>query len=170
MSEAPLESPPPGFAAGAIDRLRLDALRYATAPEAATYLAVMRVFTAGTAGLMSDLSAAEVAQRLADQGGVELDLDTVDDRLSYLVEHGNLARSPPGRPRRAALREYLQNRARYQLTPARGAGARRFVEELLGHTESAREVSTEMLGGILDGSARARSASSCCCGGRRRSR
>jgi hypothetical protein len=48
-----------------------------------------------------------MAARLVEQG-VGLDVDTVDDRLSYLVEHGNLARS---------LREYLQDRARYQLTP-----------------------------------------------------
>ena len=77
------------------------------------------------------------------------DVDTVDARLSYLVEHGNLARSPRETEARS-LREYLQNRARYQLTQ-RGELVQRHVEELLGHTETAREVSTEMLGGILDG-------------------
>lgn len=130
------------------ERVRLEALRYAARDEAPTYIAIMRTFTGELAGLLSDQSAAEVAGRLADQG-IELDADTVDDRLSYLVEHGNLARSPRETEARS-LREYLQNRARYQLTQ-RGELTHRFVEELLGHTESAREVSTEMLGGILAG-------------------
>jgi uncharacterized protein (TIGR02677 family) len=131
------------------DRVRLEALRYAAAgDEGPTYIAIMRTFTGEIAGLLSDQSAAEVAGRLSDQG-VELATDTVDDRLSYLVEHGNLARSPREAEARS-LREYLQNRARYQLTQ-RGELVHRFVEELLGHTESAREVSTEMLGGILAG-------------------
>ncbi len=129
-------------------RVRLEALRYAVNEEAASYLAIMRTFTGEIAGLLSDQSAAEVATRLAAQG-MELDVDTVDARLSYLVEHGNLARSPRETEARS-LREYLQNRARYQLTQ-RGELVQRHVEELLGHTESAREVSTEMLGGILDG-------------------
>jgi uncharacterized protein (TIGR02677 family) len=130
------------------ERMRLEALRYATGEESAAYLAIMRTFTGDIAGLLSDQSAAEVAARLA-QLGLQLDRETVDDRLSYLVEHGNLARSPRETEARS-LREYLQNRARYQLTQ-RGELVHRFVEELLGHTESAREVSTEMLGGILAG-------------------
>jgi uncharacterized protein (TIGR02677 family) len=132
-----------------VDRVRLAALRYAGGgEESVTYVAVMRTFTGEIAGLLSDQSATEVAARLAEQG-IELDADTVDDRLSYLVEHGNLARSPRETEARS-LREYLQNRARYQLTQ-RGELVHRFVEELLGHTEAAREVSTEMLGGILAG-------------------
>lgn len=130
------------------ERVRLEALRYAARDEAATYVAIMRTFTGEVAGLLSDQSAAEVASRLAEEG-LDVAADTVDDRLSYLVEHGNLARSPRETEARS-LREYLQNRARYQLTQ-RGELVHRFVEELLGHTESAREVSTEMLGGILDG-------------------
>ena len=129
-------------------RVRLEALRYAVNEEASSYLAIMRTFTGEVSGLLSDQSAAEVAQRLAGQG-FALDVDTVDARLSYLVEHGNLARSPRETEARS-LREYLQNRARYQLTQ-RGELVQRHVEELLGHTEAAREVSTEMLGGILDG-------------------
>jgi len=130
------------------ERIRLEALRYAASEVASTYIAIMRIFTGEIAGLLSDQSAAEVARRLAEQG-FDLSADTVDDRLSYLVEHGNLARSPREAEARS-LREYLQNRARYQLTQ-RGELVQRFVEELLGHTESAREVSTEMLGGILEG-------------------
>jgi uncharacterized protein (TIGR02677 family) len=131
------------------DRLRLEALRYAVATdETADYIAIMRTFTGQLAGLLSDQSAAEVAQRLADQG-LELDVDTVDARLSYLVEHGNLARSPRETQARS-IKEYLTTRARYQLTQ-RGELVHRQVEELLGATEAAREVSTEMLGALLDG-------------------
>jgi uncharacterized protein (TIGR02677 family) len=130
------------------ERVTLGALRYAVNEEAAGYLAIMRLFTTGITGFLSDLSAAEVAERLADEGLV-LDDDTADARLSYLVEHGNLARSPRETEARS-VREYLTNRARYQLTQ-RGELVHRQVEELLGHTESAREVSSEMLGGILAG-------------------
>jgi uncharacterized protein (TIGR02677 family) len=130
------------------DRVRLAALRYATVPEQAEYIAIMRMFSGATSGLLSDQSAVEVAARLAEQG-LELDTDTVDARLSYLVEHGNLARSPRESEARS-IREYLQTRARYQLTQ-RGELVHRQVEELLGSTEAAREVSSEMLGGILDG-------------------
>ena len=72
-----------------VDRLRLEALRYAVNEEAVQYIAVMRVFTDGTAGLLSDLSAAEVADRLAIHHGLTLEVDTVDARLAYLVEHRN---------------------------------------------------------------------------------
>lgn len=130
------------------DRLKLAALRYAVNEEASCYIAIMRLFTAGISGFLSDLSAAEVAERLAEQG-VDLDVDTVDARLSYLVEHGNLARSPRETEARS-VREYLANRARYQLSQ-RGELVHRQVEELLGHVDSASEVSSEMLGGILAG-------------------
>ena len=133
---------------GTVNRLRLEALRYAVNDEAAQYIAVMRVFTDGTAGLLSDLSAAEVAERLGSRG-LELEVDTVDARLSYLVERGNLARSPRETEARS-IREYLTTRARYQLTQ-RGELVHRQVEELLGATDEVREVSTEMLGGILAG-------------------
>jgi uncharacterized protein (TIGR02677 family) len=131
------------------DKLRLESLRYATRPEAETYVAIMRTFTGGISGLLSDQSAAEVRQRLIDEHGVELDLDTVDIRLSQLVELGNLARSPRESDARS-INEYLQHRARYQLTQ-RGGAVHRMVEELLQHAETAREVSSELLGGILEG-------------------
>lgn len=134
-------------------RLRLEALRYAVNEEASSYVAIMRTFTGALSGLLSDQSAAEVAERLSEQG-LELDVDTVDARLSYLVEHGNLARSPRETEARS-LRDYLANRARYQLTQ-RGELVQRQVEELLGHVETAHEVSSEMLGGILDGIRRLR--------------
>lgn len=131
------------------DKLRLESLRYAVRPEAETYVAIMRTFTGGISGLLSDQSAAEVRQRLIDEYGIGLDLDTVDTRLSQLVELGNLARSPRESEARS-IKEYLQHRARYQLTQ-RGAVVHRMVEELLQHTDTAREVSSEMLGAILAG-------------------
>jgi len=79
--------------------------------ESAQYIPVMRTFTGGLSGLLSDRSAAEVAAMLAEQG-IELDKDTTDTRLSYLVELGHLARSPCETEARS-LRDYLQNRARY---------------------------------------------------------
>ncbi len=133
---------------GHAERVRLESLRYATVPESADYLAIMRTFTSDIAGLLSDQSAAEVAARLKQQG-IELDGDTADARLSYLVEHGNLARSP--RENEAhSVREYLQARSRYQLTQI-GELVHRQIEELLGTVEQAREVSSEMLSGILTG-------------------
>jgi uncharacterized protein (TIGR02677 family) len=133
---------------GHADRVRLESLRYATLPEAAEYLAIMRTFTSDISGLLSDQSAAEVAARLSSQG-IELDTDTTDSRLSYLVAHGNLARSP--RESEAySVREYLQTRSRYQLTQI-GELVHRQIEELLGTVEQAREVSSEMLSGMLTG-------------------
>jgi uncharacterized protein (TIGR02677 family) len=129
-------------------RQTLGALRYAVNDEADTYLAIMRLFTAGMSGFLSDQSADEVTERLSHQGLI-LDRDTVDQRLSYLVEHGNLARSPRETEARS-VREYLSNRARYQLT-SRGELVHRQIEELLAHSEGAREVSSEMLPGILAG-------------------
>ena len=148
MPERLSQQEPGAAGLGHADRVRLESLRYATVPEAAEYLAIMRTFTSDIAGLLSDQSAAEVASRLQEQG-IELDPDTADARLSYLVEHGNLARSP--RENEAhSVREYLQARSRYQLTQI-GELVHRQVEELLGTVEQAREVSSEMLGGILTG-------------------
>jgi uncharacterized protein (TIGR02677 family) len=130
------------------ERQTLGALRYAVNDEAASYLAIMRLFTTGMSGFLSDQSADEVTERLSGVG-IALDRDTVDLRLSYLVEHGNLARSPRETEARS-VREYLSNRARYQLTP-RGELVHRQVEALLAHSDGAREVSSEMLPGILAG-------------------
>jgi Protein of unknown function (DUF2397) len=108
----------------------------------------MRTFTGGLSGLLSDRSAAEVTTALAEKG-IALDTDTTDTRLSYPVERGNLARNPR-ETEAASLRDYLQNRARYQLTQ-RCKLVHRQIEDLLGHSERAREVSSEMLGGIQAG-------------------
>ena len=126
-----------------IDRQRLQAYRYATAEEAEAYVAIMRVFTGSTSGLLSDLSAAEVSVALDGA----LDVETVESRLSYLVDHGNLVRSPRDVEAKS-IREYLTTRSRYQLSPV-GEQAHRHVEELLGSAGRAREVSTEVLPVIL---------------------
>lgn len=131
-----------------VDRVRLEALRYAVNEEASQYIAIMRLFTSGLSGMLSDQSAGQIALALREQR-FDIDDDTVEVRLSYLVEHGNLARSPRETEARTVT-EYLRNRARYQLSQ-RGELVHRQVEELLGYSESAREVSTEMLGGILAG-------------------
>jgi uncharacterized protein (TIGR02677 family) len=142
------DSPRTDASLDARERYTLAALRYAVNDEAASYLAIMRLFTTGMSGFLSDQSAAEVAERLVEVG-LALDQDTVEARLSYLVEHGNLARSPRETEARS-VREYLSNRSRYQLTQ-RGELVHRQVEQLLAHTEQAREVSSEMLPGILEG-------------------
>jgi len=139
---------PPDGSLQAHERHTLGALRYAVNDEAPSYLAIMRLFTSGMSGFLSDQSSAEVTERLAEQG-IDLDAETVDARLSYLVEHGNLARSPRETEARS-VREYLSNRARYQLSQ-RGELVHRQVEELLAHTDTAREVSSEMLPSILAG-------------------
>jgi uncharacterized protein (TIGR02677 family) len=131
-----------------LDRQRLQAYRYVTGEEAASYLAVMRVFTGSTSGLLSDLSASEVAAAL-EEAGAPLDVDSVEARLGYLVDHGNLVRSPREAEARS-IREYLTTRARYQLTPL-GEQAHRHVEELLGSAGRVREVSTEVLPVLLRG-------------------
>lgn len=146
--EGASQSPSPSAGLDPKERRTLGALRYAVNDESASYLAIMRLFTTGMSGFLSDQSADEVAERLTEQG-IELDRDTVDQRLSYLVEHGNLARSPRETEARS-VREYLANRARYQLT-ARGELVQRHIEEMLDHTDTAREVSSEMLPGILAG-------------------
>lgn len=141
----------PGATGGLLshgERVRLEAFRYAVNDEAAAYFAIMRTFSGAMSGLLSDQSASEVQQSLTGQG-LDLDLDVVDERLSYLVERGNLARSPRESEARS-IREYLQTRARYQLTQ-RGELVHRLVEELLGASDSAREVSSEMLGAIAEG-------------------
>ncbi len=148
MTDPQHDSPTSGGLSAA-DRIRLEGLRYTAATEAVDYIAIMRVFTVGTAGLMSDLSAGEVAARLDLDYGIELDQGTVEQRLGYLTDRGNLSRSP--RETRAnTIDEYMRTRARFQLT-ATGEMTHRLVEELLGATDEVREVSTEMLGAIHQG-------------------
>jgi hypothetical protein len=83
-----------------VDRVRLEALRYAVNEESAQYMAVMRTFTGGLSGLLSDRSAAEVAATLAEEGiGLDRRRQTPDCPISL-----NTGTSPaaPARPRPGA--------------------------------------------------------------------
>jgi len=126
----------------------LSAYAYLTVPDRATraqYLAIMRIF-AGT--LLSDLSAHDVADRLAEQD-LDLPTDVVAQRLESLREWGDLLTS--SRPVRAAsIREYHRVRSRYQLTPL-GERVQRHAEEILAGADAAREVSRELLGLVARG-------------------
>jgi hypothetical protein len=135
------------------DKLRLTALRYAVNDEAEQYIARHAGVHRRHGGpAVGPVRARGGRPRSAATTGLELDTDVVDSRLSYLVQAGNLARSPRETEARS-IREYLTTRARYQLTQ-RGELVHRQVEELLGATDEVREVSTEMLGGILPGCGR----------------
>ncbi|GAA3985918.1 hypothetical protein GCM10022630_33050 [Thermobifida alba] len=126
------------------DYARLTAYTYLTVPERADYIAVMRVFT-GT--LLADLSAHEVAEKLAHSGDPK-PVDLVALRLDQLRAWGALL--PSARPVRAAtVTEYQRSRGRYQLSPA-GEMVQRHSDELLA-ADSVREVSRELLGLVAEG-------------------
>lgn len=124
---------------------RLEAYAYLTAPDRMTYLAVMRLFVSS---LLVDFSAPEVTARLAEQG-VELDVDTVTDKLNALVGWGNLLRSSHT-VRVSSIREYQRARARYQLSRL-GERVQRSVDDVLGSADAAREVSRQMLALVARG-------------------
>jgi uncharacterized protein (TIGR02677 family) len=109
----------------------------------------MRVMADDVGGLMSDWSATELAPTLAERAELELDVDTLEARLRYLVERGNLARSPRESHART-IAEYQQVRARYQVTP-RGERVHRMVAEILGDTGDTHEISAELLHPLIDG-------------------
>lgn len=136
----------PGGPEGALEPL--SAYAYLTVPDRVTraqYVAIMRIF-AGT--LLSDLSAHDVADRLAERG-VELPADVVAQRLESLRGWGALLTS--SRPVRAAsIREYHRVRSRYQISPL-GERVQRHAEETLAGANAAREVSREQLGLVARG-------------------
>lgn len=136
----------PGGPEGALEPL--SAYAYLTVPDRATraqYVAIMRIF-AGT--LLSDLSAHDVADRLAEQG-IELPADVVAQRLESLRGWGALLTS--SRPVRAAsIREYHRARSRFQISPL-GERVQRHAEEILSGADAAREVSREQLGLVARG-------------------
>jgi uncharacterized protein (TIGR02677 family) len=122
---------------------RLDLYRYVGSAELSTdYLAIMRLFSSG---LLIDLSAAEIAERLDTPG---LDTDTVEDRCDALVRWGNLVRSVRD-ARVRTIADWQRARTRYQISKL-GGRVQRQVEELLATTEGAREVARELLAGTAD--------------------
>ena len=133
-----------------VDRVRLEALRYAVNDESASYIAIMRLFTGGLTGMLSDQSAAEVTARLREHG-IDLDEDTVDARLSYLVEHGNLARSPRETEARS-LQDYLRNvfETRKEKTMfIAGAGTLRY-SDIIAVIDAAKGAGVEKVGIVTE--------------------
>ncbi|GIF43033.1 TIGR02677 family protein [Actinoplanes xinjiangensis] len=124
---------------------RLEAYTYLTVPERASYLAIMRLFTAS---LMTDLSAQQVVEELATEGH-EITLDVAVARLNRLVGWGNLLPSSHT-VRVKSIEEYQRTRSRYQLS-ALGERVQRQADEVLSSADAAREISRELLGLISQG-------------------
>ncbi len=118
------------------ERLRLYA--YATAPEAASYVAIMRLFAGA---LLAEWSAHDLVER-----GVDLPVDVVEARLRFLEQNGNLLASPR-EVRVTSIAEYQRQPARYTATSL-GVRVHRQVEEVLAAAGGAREVPRELLGAV----------------------
>lgn len=126
------------------DSARLDLYRYATADNAAEYLAIMRLFAST---LLADLSAAEVTSHLA-ASGLALDPDDVEARCRQLETWGNLGRSVRD-ARVATVADFLRSRSRFQVSKL-GGRVHRQVDEILLATAGVREVARELLGGMVE--------------------
>ncbi|WP_347059728.1 TIGR02677 family protein [Blastococcus sp. HT6-30] len=137
----PNGNPPDG---DELDRLHL--YRYATADDPQIreqYIAIMRLFTET---LLTDLSAAEVAEQLTARG-TAVPADDVEDRCRSLEAWGNLVRSVRD-ARVATVADYMRSRSRYQVSKL-GGRVHRQVDELLRATTGVRDVAREMLGGMV---------------------
>ncbi len=125
---------------------RLTLYRYVGSSEhTADYLAVMRLFSSG---LLIDLSAVEIAERLGERTGERADVDAVEDRCDQLVRWGNLVRSVRD-ARVRTIADWQRARTRYQISKL-GGRVHRQVEELIATSEGAREVARELLAGTAD--------------------
>ncbi len=118
------------------ERLRLYA--YATAPEANSYVAIMRLFVGA---LLGEWSAHDLTER-----GVDLPVEVIDQRLRYLEQNGNLLASPR-EVRVTSIAEYQRQPARYTTTTL-GVRVHRQVEEVLAAAGGAREVPRELLAAL----------------------
>lgn len=118
------------------ERLRLYA--YATAPEANSYLAIMRLFVGA---LVAEWSAHDLADR-----GVDVPVEVIDQRLRYLEQNGNLLASPR-EVRVTSIAEYQRQPARYTATSL-GVRVHRQIEEVLAAAGGAREVPRELLAAV----------------------
>jgi uncharacterized protein (TIGR02677 family) len=120
---------------------RLGAYTYLTGhADTPTYLAIMRVFAQS---LVTDFSATDITGRLHD-GGIDLEVDVVEERLRSLVGWGNLLPSPR-EVRVTSIADYQRQRARYQLSKL-GAQVQAQAETILAATEGVQEVTRELLG------------------------
>ncbi len=118
------------------ERLRLYA--YATAPEAPSYIGIMRLFVGA---LLAEWSAHDLVER-----GVDLPVAAIEQRLRYLEQSGNLLASPR-EVRVTSIAEYQRQPARYTATSL-GVRVHRQVEEVLAATGGAREVPRELLAAV----------------------
>jgi len=118
------------------ERLRLYA--YATAQEASSYIAIMRLFVGA---LLAEWSAHDLVER-----GIDLPAAAIDQRLRYLEQNGNLLASPR-EVRVTSIAEYQRQPARYTATSL-GVRVHRQVEEVLAATGGAREVPRELLAAV----------------------
>jgi uncharacterized protein (TIGR02677 family) len=118
------------------ERLRLYA--YATAPEAASYVEIMRLFAGA---LLAEWSAHDLVDR-----GVDLPVEVLEQRLRYLEANGNLLASPR-EVRVTSIAEYQRQPARYTATSL-GVRVHRQVEEVLAAAGGAREVPRELLAAV----------------------
>jgi uncharacterized protein (TIGR02677 family) len=118
------------------ERLRLYA--YATAPEAGSYVQIMRSFVGA---LLAEWSAHDLIER-----GVDLPVDVLEQRLRYLEQNGNLLASPR-EVRVTSIVEYQRQPARYTATSL-GVRVHRQVEEVLAAAGGAREVPRELLAAV----------------------
>jgi len=118
------------------ERLRLYA--YATAQEASSYIAIMRLFVGA---LLAEWSANDLVER-----GIDLPAASIDQRLRYLEQNGNLLASPR-EVRVTSIAEYQRQPARYTATSL-GVRVHRQVEEVLTATGGAREVPRELLAAV----------------------
>jgi uncharacterized protein (TIGR02677 family) len=118
------------------ERLRL--YSYATAPEAASYVEIMRLFVGA---LLAEWSAQDLVDR-----GIDLPTEVVEQRLRYLEQQGNLLASPR-EVRVTSIAEYQRQPARYTATSL-GVRVHRQVEEVLAAAGGAREVPRELLAAV----------------------
>ena len=134
-------TPPPhngavGSSVAEAERLRLYA--YATAPEASSYVRIMRLFAGA---LLAEWAASDLVER-----GVDLPVEVLEQRLRYLEQHGNLLASPR-EVRVTSIAEYQRQPARYTATSL-GVRVHRQVEEVLAAAGGAREVPRELLAAV----------------------
>lgn len=126
--------------ARAIEAERLRLYGYASAPEAPTYVAIMRLFVGA---LLAEWSAHDLAER-----GIDLPIEVIEERLRYLEQHGNLLTSPR-EVRVTTIAEYQRQPARYTATSL-GVRVQRQVEEVLAAAGGAREVPRELLAAVAN--------------------
>ncbi|WIX76970.1 TIGR02677 family protein [Amycolatopsis carbonis] len=116
---------------------------YLTTRLSAEYRAIMDLFTGP---LLADLSAAEVAQQLADRG-INLPVDEVTERCERLQSWGNLVRGVRD-ARVPTVRDFLRSRSRYQASKL-GGRVHRDAEAVLAAGDGAQEVARELLGATV---------------------